>query len=80
MFVFLDAFGPITLAIFMVVFFFLACMTYGLSVSRGVFIPCLVLGASWGRLFGIAVAHVFPGEREHYVSRCFDLIFESMKN
>ncbi|KAL4225953.1 H(+)/Cl(-) exchange transporter 7 [Mactra antiquata] len=60
------SFGPITLTIFMIVFFFLACLTYGLSVSRGVFIPCLVLGASWGRLFGMAVVHLFPGDQEHY--------------
>ena len=42
--------------------------TYGLSVSSGVFIPSLVIGAAWGRLFGIAVVHLFPGQREHYVS------------
>ena len=52
----------------MVVFFFMGVWTYGLSVSSGVFIPSLVIGAAWGRLFGIAVVHLFPGQREHYVS------------
>jgi hypothetical protein len=54
--------------IFVVVFFFLAVWTYGLSVSSGVFIPSLVIGATWGRLFGIAVVNLFPGDREHYVN------------
>lgn len=57
-----------SLAIFVVVFFFLAVWTYGLSVSSGVFIPSLVIGAAWGRLFGIAVVNLFPGDKDHYVS------------
>lgn len=62
------------LAIFVVVFFFLAVWTYGLSVSSGVFIPSLVIGATWGRLFGIAVVNLFPGDKEHYVSKRFVLL------
>ena len=62
------SFGPITLSVFVVVFFFLAVITYGLSVSSGVFIPSLVIGAAWGRLFGIAVVNLFPGDHDHYVS------------
>ncbi|WAR12442.1 CLCN7-like protein, partial [Mya arenaria] len=60
------SFGPITLSVFVVVFFFLAVWTYGLNVSSGVFIPCLVIGAAWGRLFGIAVVNLFPGDQEHF--------------
>ncbi|KAL3859997.1 hypothetical protein ACJMK2_010174 [Sinanodonta woodiana] len=63
-----DPFGmfqPGTLALFTVVFFFLAVWTYGLSISSGVFIPSLVLGAAWGRLFGIGIIHLFPGD-PHY--------------
>ena len=62
------SFSAGSLAIFVVVFFFLAVWTYGLSVSSGVFIPSLVIGAAWGRLFGIAVVNLFPGDKEHYVS------------
>ena len=41
-----------TLALFFVVYFLLNCWTYGLSISAGVFIPCLLTGAAWGRLTG----------------------------
>jgi chloride channel 7 len=34
--------------------------TYGLSVPSGIFIPALLTGAAWGRLFGIAVQYFFP--------------------
>ncbi|XP_022706969.1 H(+)/Cl(-) exchange transporter 7-like isoform X3 [Varroa jacobsoni] len=43
-----------TLSIFFVVYFIINCWTYGLSVSSGVFIPTLLMGAVFGRLFGIA--------------------------
>ena len=42
----------ICLAIFFMVYFLLNCWTYGLSISAGVFIPCLLTGAAWGRLVG----------------------------
>uniref|UniRef100_A0A4W4H6C8 Chloride channel protein n=1 Tax=Electrophorus electricus TaxID=8005 RepID=A0A4W4H6C8_ELEEL len=43
----------LTLGFFTLTYFFLACWTYGLMVSAGVFIPSLLIGAAWGRLFGI---------------------------
>lgn len=49
-----------TLCIFLVVFFFLSVWTYGLSISSGVFIPCLTIGAVWGRLLGIGCMKLFP--------------------
>ncbi|KAM7296867.1 H(+)/Cl(-) exchange transporter 7 [Ixodes scapularis] len=49
-----------TLGGFFVVYFFLSCWTYGLSVSSGVFIPTLLVGAVWGRLLGIGVRAIFP--------------------
>lgn len=55
-----DAHGPVSLIVFTVVFFFLGVWTYGLSVSSGVFIPSLAIGAAWGRLVGIGVVHMFP--------------------
>lgn len=41
--------SPFTLLPFFVVYFALNCWTYGLSVSSGVFIPTLLMGAVFGR-------------------------------
>ncbi|KAK3520755.1 hypothetical protein QTP70_032293 [Hemibagrus guttatus] len=53
-------YNPQTLGLFTLTYFFLACWTYGLTVSAGVFIPSLLIGAAWGRLFGILLPFVFP--------------------
>uniref|UniRef100_A0A452HSG9 Uncharacterized protein n=1 Tax=Gopherus agassizii TaxID=38772 RepID=A0A452HSG9_9SAUR len=50
-----------TLGMFTLMYFFLACWTYGLTVSAGVFIPSLLIGAAWGRLFGISLAYLTSG-------------------
>uniref|UniRef100_A0A672YKC1 Uncharacterized protein n=1 Tax=Sphaeramia orbicularis TaxID=375764 RepID=A0A672YKC1_9TELE len=47
-----------TLGLFTLTYFFLACWTYGLAVSAGVFIPSLLIGAAWGRLCGILLASI----------------------
>uniref|UniRef100_A0A8C9TX77 Chloride channel protein n=1 Tax=Scleropages formosus TaxID=113540 RepID=A0A8C9TX77_SCLFO len=44
------SYNSLTLFLFTFTYFFLACWTYGLTVSAGVFIPSLLLGAAWGRL------------------------------
>lgn len=49
-----------TLGLFTLTYFFLACWTYGLAVSAGVFIPSLLIGAAWGRLCGILLASFTP--------------------
>ncbi|XP_068606085.1 H(+)/Cl(-) exchange transporter 7 [Brachionichthys hirsutus] len=54
------SYNPLTLSLFTLTYFFLACWTYGLSVSAGIFIPSLLIGAAWGRLFGILLASVTP--------------------
>ncbi|KAM7542895.1 hypothetical protein Aperf_G00000006787 [Anoplocephala perfoliata] len=46
------SFNKITLLIFIPYIFFVACITYGVSVPSGLFIPSLLLGAAWGRLVG----------------------------
>ncbi|XP_062304232.1 H(+)/Cl(-) exchange transporter 7 isoform X2 [Osmerus eperlanus] len=51
-------YNPLTLSMFTGTYFFLACWTYGLTVSAGVFIPALLIGAAWGRLFGILLASI----------------------
>ncbi|XP_054279063.1 H(+)/Cl(-) exchange transporter 7-like [Macrosteles quadrilineatus] len=45
---------------FSFVYFFLLCMTWGLSISYGVFVPQIIFGAAWGRLFGTFLQHSFP--------------------
>jgi len=48
-----DEFSKSTLWIFIPLYFLLACVTYGLWVPSGLFIPTLLIGASWGRLIGL---------------------------
>lgn len=54
------AFGTFSLAVFVVTYYILAVWTYGVSVSAGVFIPCLLTGAAWGRLFSRFLQSIFP--------------------
>ncbi|XP_022069279.1 H(+)/Cl(-) exchange transporter 7 isoform X1 [Acanthochromis polyacanthus] len=58
-------YNPLTLGLFTLTYFFLACWTYGLAVSAGVFIPSLLIGAAWGRLFGILLASTSSGGAQH---------------
>ncbi|CAH1794618.1 unnamed protein product [Owenia fusiformis] len=53
---------PVTLLLFFTVYFLLASWTYGLSVPSGLFIPCLLTGAAWGRLVGILLSLIFPDQ------------------
>lgn len=50
-----------TLIVFVPIYFFLSNITYGLNVSLGIFIPCLLTGAAWGRLTASFLALAFPG-------------------
>ncbi|XP_061426105.1 H(+)/Cl(-) exchange transporter 7 isoform X1 [Lethenteron reissneri] len=54
-------YNPVTLGLFCLSYFLVACWTYGLAVSSGVFIPSLLLGAAWGRLFGIFLSYMSKG-------------------
>jgi H+/Cl- antiporter ClcA len=60
LYLFIESLKVATLAYFAVSFYFLTIWTYGLSVSAGIFIPCLATGAAWGRLIGIGVQCIFP--------------------
>lgn len=51
----------LTLSIFVPIYFILSNITYGLNVSLGIFIPCLLVGAAWGRLVASFLALGFPG-------------------
>lgn len=50
----------LTLIVLFLVYFPLSFITYGLSVSMGIFIPCLMVGATWGRLFSMLISTTFP--------------------
>lgn len=39
-----------TLSLFCLLYFLLACWTYGLAVPSGLFVPSLLCGAAFGRL------------------------------
>lgn len=43
-------FSPTTLSLFFLLYFLLACWTYGVSVPSGLFVPLLLCGAAFGRL------------------------------
>lgn len=43
-------FSPVTLSLFFLLYFLLACWTYGVSVPSGLFVPLLLCGAAFGRL------------------------------
>lgn len=57
-----ESYSPITLIAFTIACFLLSVWTYGLSVSSGVFIPSLAIGAAWGRLIGMGVIAIFPDQ------------------
>uniref|UniRef100_A0A2M4A177 Chloride channel protein n=1 Tax=Anopheles triannulatus TaxID=58253 RepID=A0A2M4A177_9DIPT len=50
----------LTLIVFIAIYYPLSCVTYGLSVSLGIFIPTLLIGAAWGRLTGTLIIMAFP--------------------
>lgn len=49
-----------SLSTFIIFYYLLGCWTYGLSISNGLFIPTLLIGASWGRLIGKITLAIFP--------------------
>lgn len=54
-------FGAGPLILFMIPYFFVSAGTAGLSVPRGVFVPTLLVGAAYGRLWGHVLNGLFPG-------------------
>lgn len=50
----------ITLLVFVLIYFPLSCITYGMSVSLGIFIPTLLVGAAWGRLTSMLFSLMNP--------------------
>lgn len=64
-----DLFSAQTLGIFFVVYFLLASCTYGLSVSSGLFIPSLLIGAVWGRLC-FKLTHLISPDSSEWADAC----------
>lgn len=57
---FLGAYSDWILLLYFVIQFALACWTYGISVASGLFLPCLLIGAAWGRMLGSILNYFFP--------------------
>lgn len=53
--------NPLSVGLFFITYVFLACWTYGLSISSGIFIPALLSGAAWGRLVGLGLYRLTEG-------------------
>lgn len=49
----------LTLLVFVFIYYPLSCITYGLSVSMGIFIPTLLVGAAWGRVVSDLLSEIF---------------------
>ena len=60
MFVFAGNYKTMTVFIFAACYFCLATWTYGLYVPSGLFVPVILCGAAWGRMFGDCVYTLFP--------------------
>jgi len=56
-----ELFTMSSLIIFLMVYFVLVTITAGISVSAGLFVPMLIIGATFGRIVGRMVAAVFSG-------------------
>lgn len=50
----------LTLFIFVLIYYPLSCITFGMNVSLGIFIPTLLVGAGWGRLAAMIGYHYYP--------------------
>ena len=48
-----------TLLVFAVFYFLMCALSYGMAVPGGLFVPCIIIGAAYGRLVGLAVQSIF---------------------
>mmetsp|Transcript_40425 Transcript_40425/g.43872 ORF Transcript_40425/g.43872 Transcript_40425/m.43872 type:complete len:804 (-) Transcript_40425:190-2601(-) len=56
------AFSPLCLVTFFFLYITVAVMTYGIAVPSGLFVPSLLSGAAFGRLFGNMIEKLLPGQ------------------
>eukprot|EP00043_Microstomoeca_roanoka_P025293 m.8203 g.8203 ORF g.8203 m.8203 type:complete len:863 (-) comp5395_c0_seq1:405-2993(-) len=57
-----ESYKTMTLIWFTIAYWCLSCITYGLAIPSGLFVPALLTGAAWGRLVGNILAVIFPGQ------------------
>lgn len=57
-----DTWTAVSLVVFFIAYYLIACWTYGLSLSGGLFIPSLLAGAAGGRLIAVGALHMWPGK------------------
>lgn len=57
---FTDAFSIIPLLVYCVIFFILTELTVGISMSAGLFLPSLLIGAIWGRVASVILHYYVP--------------------
>lgn len=62
-----DTWTATTLSIFFVLYFLIACWTYGLSISGGLFIPALLCGAAGGRIIAIGAYSIWPDDDQSWI-------------
>lgn len=55
-----SSFDKISLLVFTICMFFLANITYGIAVPSGLFVPCILMGGSFGRLQGEIMQSLVP--------------------
>ena len=55
----IGAFTLPTLWIVFFIYFIFACWTYGAGIPSGLFIPCLVIGATYGRFVASSLMYVY---------------------
>jgi chloride channel 7 len=55
-------YSPHTLLAYLVIFYTLSVITFGIAVPAGQFVPGIMVGATYGRLVGMLVVHVSSRE------------------
>lgn len=66
----------LTLLVFVFIYYPLSCITYGLSVSLGIFIPTLLVGAAWGRVVSTCLWLIFPHAVIYFLKLVISLILK----
>eukprot|EP01064_Diplonema_japonicum_P027922 TRINITY_DN4169_c2_g1_i1.p1 TRINITY_DN4169_c2_g1~~TRINITY_DN4169_c2_g1_i1.p1 ORF type:complete len:844 (+),score=161.06 TRINITY_DN4169_c2_g1_i1:68-2533(+) len=61
----------VTMIMHFVPYFFLTVLTYGIAVPSGLFLPCLALGASVGRIYGQGLHDLFDFDVSYGSYACF---------
>lgn len=55
-----DMFNMYSLIVYLVVYFCLVLVTSGVALAAGLFLPMMVVGATYGRIVGLILQYIFP--------------------